>query len=179
MDALTFPTPWVSVPCLPYEELKAAIVDDLQAQDYTVEDPLTLDDFPETTIARNAFHNLACFREALTSPFNTPDATMPRLTWIRYIYETLACIHEGLHNAQLASPNGSFPDAFSDLSKDEQVSLIDIRDVLDWINDFFTPKNTAGVVRTLCLACVRSTGAELSDTHKSLAHSMTITSSLD
>jgi hypothetical protein len=109
------------------ETLAEILPQDTLPDPIRIHHPLALDNIPNTDSARLVVQSLWRVREGLCSPFNTPDAILPRRLWLELILEVLASVHEGLRNAQLASPLATTDiansDAFDHLDGDE-VSLM-------------------------------------------------------
>jgi hypothetical protein len=121
---------------------------------------LTPDTIPNTEAARVALHSLARLREALTSPFNTPDRTFDRPTWLRLVHELLLAIHEGLRNAQLVSPDFRIANAFDALDDAESSTGGRIYLVLSALTHFFWSDSKdmicEGFLKTHCFRCIKS-----------------------
>lgn len=73
--------------------------------------------------------------------------------------ETVAGIHEGFHNMQLAAPGDDLPNSFRNLATDELNTVARIYEILSSILDFCeVPVNGEpdDAFRTLCVRCVES-----------------------
>ena len=118
-DRLTF-LPVHAPSVLPHpNDLLVSLVNDEYSSSVRITNPLTPDTVPDNNEARSAIHALNCVCQALTSPYNTPDAILNHPTWLRMVMETLASIHEGFHVMQLAAPDGDPSTSFCNLSTDE------------------------------------------------------------
>src|SRR6266850_1357522 len=104
-DQLTFPNPRLPTELLPLQDLCADLIGDSESTPIIISNPLNHDSIPDLHTACVALHGLRHARQALSSPFNTPDVVLPRETWLKFAFALLATVHEGLHNAHLASPN--------------------------------------------------------------------------
>jgi hypothetical protein len=161
MDAdLSFPAPRVSDPPPLLDALRIEMLEDEDVSQFPLTNPLSTDNIPNTDAARVAIHSLARLREALSSPWNTPDRTFDRATWLRLVHELLIAVHEGLRNAQLASPDFRLTDAFDDLKGGEGATAGRVYDVLSGLTHFFwsdredTP--SPGFLKTHCFRCIKS-----------------------
>jgi hypothetical protein len=147
--------------------------------------PLHLDNIPDTEAARVAVHSLARVRETICSPFNTPDATLPRRLWLQMVLELLATIHEGLRNAQLACPLASEDVgesmAFDDTDGDEVAIMSRCHEILGWLRDFFFETNTSytSSSRVHCSRCVQSGYCLQQQDAESLSRSLQLTNAID
>src|SRR6266850_4848149 len=137
-EQLTFPNPRLPTELLPLQDLCADLIGDSESTPIIISNPLNHDSVPDTHTTRVALHGLCRARQALSSPFNTPDAVLPRETWLKFAFELLATVHEGLHNTQLASPDLQTPDAFHDLTTVERALSARLAEASGWILDFFT-----------------------------------------
>lgn len=161
-DCLNFPP--VRFPAIlpPSEDFAVSLVNDDNVQEFRITNPLTADTMPDSNEACAALHALCRMREALTSPFNTPDCILDRPTWLRMVLETFAGVHEGFCNAQLASPDETQVTAFLGLSKEEFSTVGHIYQILMWIADFCNPvekehdNDHIPLVCTLCICCIES-----------------------
>ena len=73
------------------------------------------------------------------------------------MYELVAVLHEGLKNAQRASPDGSAPDAFLHLSDSELALSSRVKEVLDWIDYFFSSLNGENhSSHAFCAHCIQT-----------------------
>jgi hypothetical protein len=161
-DTLTFPP--VRVPAvLPHpEDLLVSLIKDEGTPPFSITTPLTPDTIPNSADARAALHAVNRLRQTFTSPFDTPDSVLNRPTWLRMILETLAGIHEGFRNAQLASPDADLPDAFRDLNGEERNTVARIFEVTSWLQDFCEAAEDEhdadhiAPYRTLCIRCIES-----------------------
>ena len=157
-DRLSIPP--VRVPAvLPHpDDLLVTLVKDEHASSINITSPLTPETVPNNDDARATLHAIRRLRQALTSPYNTPDAILDRPTWLRVIMETLAGIHEGFHTAQLASPDEDLPDSFRNLSPEELNTVGHIFDITGSIHDFCEPvdENPDEAFRAICIRCVQA-----------------------
>ena len=161
-DTLTFPP--VRVPAiLPHpEDLLVSLIKDEGTPSFSIPTPLTTDTIPNSADARAALNAVNRLQQTFTSPFDTPDSILNRSTWLRMILETLAGIHEGFHNAQLASPDADLPDAFRDLNGEERNTVAWIFEVTSWLQDFCEATEDdhdadhIAPFRTLCIRCIES-----------------------
>jgi hypothetical protein len=147
--------------------------------------PLHLDNIPDTEAARVAVHSLARIRKTICSPFNTPDATLPRRLWLQMVLELLATIHEGLRNAQLACPLASADigesTAFDDTDGDEVAIMSRCHEILGWLRDFFLESDASysSASRVHCSRCVQSGYCLQQQDAESLSRSLQLTNAID
>jgi hypothetical protein len=108
----------VRVPAiLPHpNDLLITLAKDEFSSSFHITTPLTLETIPDNNEARATLHTINHLCQAFTSPHNTSDTILNRPTWLCMIMETIAGIHEGFHNMQLATPDKDLPDAFHHLS---------------------------------------------------------------
>ena len=158
-DRLSFP-PVRAPSVLPHpHDLLVSLIKDEYSSSVRITNPLTPDTVPDNNEARSAIHALNRVRQALTSPYNTPDAILDRPTWLRMIMETLASVHEGFHTMQLAAPDGDPPTSFRNLSADELNTVARIYEITGYIHDFCETQDDEhqdDAFRTLCIRCVES-----------------------
>ena len=157
-DRLSIPP--VRIPAvLPHpDDLLVTLVKDEHSSSINITSPLTPETIPNNDDARATIHAIRHLRQALTSPYNTPDAILDRPTWLRVIMETLTSIHEGFHTAQLAAPDEDLPDSFRNLSPEELNTVGHIFDITGSIHDFCEPvdENPDETFRALCVRCVQA-----------------------
>ena len=108
---LTFPP--IHVPAvLPHpNDLLVTLAKDDHVSSFRITNPLTPETIPDNNEAQVTLHTMNRLRQALTSPYNTPDAILDRPSWLCMIMEVVASIHEGFHTMQLASPDEDLPNA--------------------------------------------------------------------
>jgi hypothetical protein len=187
MDAsFTFPlVRAANPPATLLETLAEIIPQDSLPDPIRIHRPLSLDNIPNTDIARLVVQSLARTREGLCSPFNTPDAILPRRLWLELVLEVLASVHEGLRNAQLASPLAEADiansDAFDLMDGDEVALVTKSYEILGWLKDFFQEDgDTYGdAVRLHCSRCVQSGYATQAQDAEALSQSLQLTNSID
>jgi hypothetical protein len=147
--------------------------------------PLHLNNIPDTDAARVAVHSLNRVRETLCSPFNTPDAVLPRRLWLQMVLELLAIIHEGLRNAQLACPLAANDigesTAFDDTDGDKVAIMSRCHEILGWLRDFFLESDTsyAKATRLHCSRCIQSGYCLQHKDAESLSRSLQLTNAID
>jgi hypothetical protein len=178
MDAsLTFPAPRVPDPPPPLESVLISLVENSDTSTIHIANPLTLDNFGTTDARRAIVYNLARLRDTLASPFNTPDRTLDRAEWLQAAFEIIASVHEGLRNAQLASPDFVLADTFASLDNQEAPIVHAMHKALDGLLDFFSdPDEDAVDLKTHCFRCIKS--AQLPPLPQTL-RSIQLTSVLD
>jgi hypothetical protein len=184
--SFTFPSVRVANPPASLLETLAEIIpQDTLPDPIRIHHPLSLDNIPNTDIARLVVQSLARVREGLCSPFNTPDAILPRRLWLELVLEVLASVHEGLRNAQLASPLAETEihqsDAFDLMDGDEVALITKSYEILGWLKDFFQEDgDTYGDAERLhCSRCVLSGYATQSQDAEILSKSLQLTNSID
>jgi hypothetical protein len=150
-----------------------------------IHNPLHLDNIPDTDIAWVTVHSLARVREALCSPYNTPDATFPRCLWLKLVLEVLASVHKGLRNVQLASPFASpdisNSDALDDLDGDEVALMTRSYEILGWTKDFSQEDGdiNGDALHVHCSRCVQSSYLTQSSNAEALSKSLQLTTAID
>jgi hypothetical protein len=184
--SFTFPSVRAANPPATLLETLAEILpQDTLPDPIRIHNPLSLDNIPNTDIARLVVQSLARVREGLCSPFNTPDAILPRRLWLELVLEVLASVHEGLRNAQLASPLAHTDihesDAFDLMDGDEVALVTKSYEILGWLKDFFQEDgDTYGDAERLhCSRCVLSGYATQSKDAEALSKSLQLTNSID
>jgi hypothetical protein len=185
-SSFTFPSVRVANPPPTILEVLAEIIpNDSLPDPIHIHNPLHLDNIPDTDLARNAVYSLARVREALCSPYNTPDATFNRPQWLQMILELVASIHEGLRNVQLASPSAADDpansDAFDHMNGHEVGLSTRIYEILGWISDFFAEDGdvNSDTLRVHCSRCVQSAHLHQSSDADSLSQSLQLTAAID
>jgi hypothetical protein len=141
-SSFTFPLLCAAnLPLTLLETLAEILPQDTLPDPIHIHNPLHLDNILDMDLARVTVHSLARVWEALCSPFNTPDATLPRRLWLQMVLELFASIHKGLRNAQLASPLASpdidDSDTFDNTDGDEVALMTHCYKILGWLQDFF------------------------------------------
>ena len=158
-DRLSFP-PVRAPSILPHpNDLLVSLIKDEYSSSVRITNPLTPDTVPDNNEARSAIHTLNRVRQALTSPYNMPDAILDRPTWLRMVMEMLASVHEGFHTMQLAAPDGDPPTNFCNLSPDELNTVACIYEITGFIHDFCETQDDEhqdDAFWTLCICCVES-----------------------
>ena len=158
-DCLTFP-PVRAPSVLPHpNNLFVSLCKDEYSSSVRITNPLNPDTIPDNNEARAAIHAMNRVCQALTSPTSTPDAILDRPTWLRMIMETLASVHEGFHNMQLAAPDGDPPVNFRNLSPDELNTVARIYEITGYIHDFCKlpdDDQQDNTFRALCIRCVEA-----------------------
>jgi hypothetical protein len=184
--SFTFPSVRAANPPTSLLETLAEIIpQDTLPDPIRIHRPLTLDNIPNTDMARLVIQSLAQVREGLCSPFNTPDAILPRRLWLELVLEVLASVHEGLRNAQLASPLAEADiansDAFDLMDRDEVALVTKSYEILGWLKDFFQEDgDTYGDAECLhCSRCVQSGYATQAQDAEALSKSFQLTNSID
>jgi hypothetical protein len=185
-SSFTFPSVRAANPPATLLETLAEILpQDTLPDPIRIHHPLTLDSIPNTDSARLVVQSLARVREGLCSPFNTPDAILPRRLWLQLLLELFASVHEGLRNAQLASPLATSAiedsDAFDHLDGDEVSLMTKSYEILGWIKDFFHEDgDTYGDAERLhCSRCVQSGYATQAQDAAELSKSLQLTNAID
>jgi hypothetical protein len=178
----TFPSVCAANPPPSLLDILAEIMPDEFLPDLIhIHNPLHLDNIPDTDITCNAVYSLARVCEALTSPFNTPDATFPHHQWLQLVLELFASVHEGLRNAQLAAPEPSASNAFDGLNGNEISLMTRTYEILGWIQDFFHEDGDPGT-ETLwvhCSRCIQSGNPPVYSTVRDLAEFLQLTAHID
>jgi hypothetical protein len=184
--SFTFPSVRAANPPATLLETLAEIIpQDSLPDPIRIHRPLSLDNIPNTDIARLVVQSLARVREGLCSPFNTPDAILPRRLWLELVLEVLASVHEGLRNAQLASPlaeaDVANSDAFDLMDGDEVAIVTKSYEILGWLKDFFQEDgDTYGdAARLHCSRCIQSGYATQAQDADTLSRSLQLTNSID
>jgi hypothetical protein len=101
------------------------------------------------------------------------------------VLKVLASVHEGLRNAQLASPLAEADiansDAFDLMDGDEVALVTKSYEILGWLKDFFQEDgDTYGdAVRLHCSRCVQSGYATQAQDAEALSRSLQLTNSID
>jgi hypothetical protein len=119
---LVFPAPRVADPPPPLHKLLVDLLENADASEILITNPLTVHNIPDSLEAQTTIHSLSRVRQALATPFNTPDRCLGREDWMKLVLEVLAAVHSGLHSCQLTSPEGQgkVADAFFDLTTTEE-----------------------------------------------------------
>jgi hypothetical protein len=184
--SFTFPSVRAANPPATLLETLAEIIpQDTHPDPIRIHRPLALDNIPNTDMARLIVQSLARVREGLCSPFNTPDAILPRRLWLELVLEVLASVHEGLRNAQLASPLAEADiansDAFDLMDGDEVALVTKSYEILGWLKDFFQEDgDTYDDAECLhCSRCVQSGYATQAQDAEALSKSLQLTNSID
>jgi hypothetical protein len=185
-SSFTFPSVRAANPPATLLETLAEILpQDTLPDPIRIHHPLSLDSIPNTDAARLVVQSLARVQEGICSPFNTPDAILPRRLWLQLLLEVFASVHEGLRNAQLASPLASSAiedsDAFNHLDGDEVSLMTKSYEILGWIKDFFHEDgDTYGDAERLhCSRCVQSGYATQAQDAAELSKSLQLTNTID
>jgi hypothetical protein len=179
-SSFTFPSVRVANPPPTILEVLAEII-----PNDTLPNPLHLDNIPDSDLARNAVYSLARVREALCSPYNTPDATFGRQQWLQLILELVASIHEGLRNVQLASPSAvddpANSDAFDHMNGHEVGLMTRIYEILGWISDFFAEDGdvNSDMQRVHCSRYIQSAHLHQYSDAETLSRSLQLTAAIN
>jgi hypothetical protein len=159
---LVFPAPRVADPPPPLDKLLVDLLDNTDLAEVIITNPLTIQNIPDSLEARTTIHSLARVRQALATPFNTPDRCFEREDWMKLILEVLACIHGGLRACQLASPEGlgRVADAFHDLTTTEEAIASRSREIIEGLAGFFwiDSDDAEDIIKYHCFRCVQTAG---------------------
>jgi hypothetical protein len=118
-------------------------------------------------------------REALSSPFNSPEPNFTRELWLKIILKLFSSIHEGLYNCQTIATTNLVPyDAFDDLTAGEVGVTSRIKEILEGIDDFFWREGNADPpTRIHCYRCISS--ATPPDPNPDSIKAITLSNALD
>jgi hypothetical protein len=157
-DNLTIPVPRIPIPPPPLDHTLAIIQEAGELSRVTITNPLNYDNIPEGEFALNTMLAINRIREALSSPFNSPEPNFTRELWLKIILELFGSIHEGLYNCQTIATSNLVPyDAFDDLTAGEVGVTSHIKEILEGIDDFFWREGDADPpTRIHCYRCISS-----------------------
>jgi hypothetical protein len=158
---LTFPAPRVPDPPPLLESLFIELLEDSDLSHFPLSHPLTTEDLPNSEAGRITVHTLARLHETFATPFNTLDRVLNCETWLQVVYKALIAIHEGLRNAQLASPDTHLADAFDPLEPAEAAITGRVYTVVNALRDFFWSEAEDrnwdnGFLKTHCFCYIQS-----------------------
>jgi hypothetical protein len=126
----------------PPNKLLFCLCNGLHISSINIHKPLTYDDVPDSELARTGITSLNRLCELLSCPFNTPDRTYDRTTWLRFALEISAILHEGLLSSQTSAPDllgttaspapriKDISNAFTELTADEKDLISTIEEIL-------------------------------------------------
>jgi hypothetical protein len=179
---LVFPAPRVADPPPPLDKLLIDLLNNEEFSEVILTNPLTAQNIPETEEARVALHSLARIRQALSTPFNTPDRCFGREDWLKLVLELIANIHGGIRNCQLAAPEGEgkIADAFFDLTTTEEAITSRTRELIGDLAGFYWTDgdDSEHIVKHHCFRCVQTAAIDLKD-NANLLTSIQLNTALD
>jgi hypothetical protein len=165
--SFTFPAPCVPNPPPLLDTILGEILDNCNCSQIVVSNPIGYSNIWDSTAACRTVHAVSRLHKALSSPFNTPDASLSCLNWMKVMFKSFVNIHEGLCNAQLTAPDGETSTAFANLTLAEAALATRSCEVLTGLCDFFwnphcddtsSPTGmTEAIVKTHCFQCIQST----------------------
>jgi hypothetical protein len=178
---LVFPAPQVADPPPPLHKLLVDLLENADASEISVTNPLTVQNIPDSLEARTAIHSLGRIRQALTTPFNTPDRCFGREDWMKLVLEVLAAVHSGLRSCQLASPEGQgkVADTFFDLTTMEEAIASCSQEVIDDLTGFYwTDSSPEDITKMHCFRCVQTADVDTTS-NAELLQSIQLNTALD